>query len=80
MKLWMAVRGRGITDPSPDAFLMPDDWLYAAMLSAWIALVAVVTYVLLGWASAAALLVVAALSALGMVAIQSRSSRRQNRA
>jgi hypothetical protein len=79
MKWWMAVRGRVITDPSPSAFLMPDDWLYAAMLSAWIALVAVVTYLLLGWASAAALIIVAGLSAIGMVALQSRSPRRHGR-
>ena len=78
MRWWLA-----LLDPvahlHPSFFLMPDDWLYAALLTAWIVLVAVVTYLLLGWASAAALIAVVGLFGLGTVAIQSRQSRRPDR-
>jgi hypothetical protein len=75
---WLAVRDP-VAHLHPSFFLMPDDWLYTAMLSAWVVLVAVVTYLLLGWGSAAALLGVAGLFAAGTVAVQSRQPRRPNR-
>ena len=55
--------------------LKPDDLLFVAMLAAWVVLVDIVTYLLLGWASAAALIIVAGLFGIGTVAIQSRLPR-----
>ena len=75
MRWWLALRDP-VAHLHPSFFLMPDDWLYTAMLTAWVALVAAVTYLLLGWASAAALIVVAGLLGLGTVAVQSRTPRR----
>jgi hypothetical protein len=44
-----------------------------------VALVAVVTYILLGWASAAALITVAGLFGIGTVAVQARRPREPRR-
>jgi hypothetical protein len=60
-------------------YLKPDDRLYVAMLTAWIALVAVVTYLLLGWAAAGVLVSVAGLFGLGGLAFQSRQHGRARR-
>ncbi len=78
VRWWRAVRDP-IAHLHPSFFLMPDDWLYTALLTAWVSLVAAVTYLLLGWASAAALLTVAGLVGLGTVALQSRPPRRPDR-
>jgi len=79
MKWWQAVRDP-VTNLHPSFFLLPDDWLYTAMLTAWIVLVTAVTYLLLGWASAAALIGVACLFGIGAVAIQIRPPRRRREA
>jgi hypothetical protein len=75
--------GAAIRDASiakhPSLSLKPDDLLFVAMLTAWVVLVAIVTYLLLGWASAAALITVAGLFGIGTVALQSRPPRRPNR-
>ena len=78
MRWWLALRDP-VAHLHPSFFLMPDDWLYAGLLTAWVVLVAVVTYLLLGWASAAALIAVVGLVGLGTVAIQSRQPRRPDR-
>lgn len=73
-----AVRGAS-TAHHPALSLKPDDLLFVAMLAAWVVLVDIVTYLLLGWASAAALITVACLFGIGTVAIQSRQPRRPDR-
>ena len=78
MRWWLVLRD-AVAHLHPSFFLMPDDWLYTVMLTAWVLLVAVVTYLLLGWASAAALIAVAGLLGIGTVAIQSRPPRRPDR-
>jgi membrane associated rhomboid family serine protease len=60
--------------------LKPDDRLFVAMLTAWIVLLAVVTYLLLGWESAGVLIVVAGLFGFATIAAQSRRHRGQDRA
>jgi hypothetical protein len=59
--------------------LQPDDRLFVAMLTAWVVLVAIVTYLLLGWASAGAIITVAGLFAIGTIAVHSKQHRRQDR-
>ena len=55
----------------------PDDRLYVAMLTAWVVLVAVVTYLLLGWA-AAGIIILTALFGFAALALQSRQHDRQH--
>jgi hypothetical protein len=55
---------------------LPDDRLYVALLMTWVTLVAVVTYLLLGWVAAGVLISVAGLVALGALALQSRQHDR----
>jgi hypothetical protein len=78
MKWWMAVRDAVLANPH-GLSLQPDDCLFIAMLTAWVILVTVVTYLLLGWESAGALIGVAGLFAIGTIAVQSRPHRRQDR-
>jgi hypothetical protein len=59
--------------------LQPDDRLFVAMLTAWVILVAIVAFLLLGWESAGAIIIVAGLLGMGTVAVQSRQHRRQER-
>ena len=73
-----AIRGASMAN-RPGLSLKPDDLLFVAMLAAWVVLVDIVTYLLLGWASAAALIIVAGLFGIGTVAIQSRLPRRPDR-
>ena len=47
MRWWLVLRDP-VAHLHPSFFLMPDDWLYTVMLTAWVLLVAVVTYLLLG--------------------------------
>jgi hypothetical protein len=70
--LWEAWRRHGLS-------LEPDDRLFVAMLTAWVTLVAIVTYLLLGWESAAAIITVAGLFGIGTIAVQLRQHRRQER-
>jgi hypothetical protein len=58
---------------------LPDDRLFVAMLTAWVAFLAVVTYLLLGWVSAGVVIIVAGLFGIAMNAAQSRQGRRQDR-
>jgi hypothetical protein len=67
---WMANR-HGVA-------LQPDDRLFVAMLTAWVILVAIVTYLLLGWESAGAVIAVAGFFGIGTIAVQSRPHRRQH--
>ena len=55
--------------------LKHDDLLFVALLAAWIVLVAVVSYLLLGWTGAGAVITVASLCGMGLVAVQSRPHR-----
>jgi hypothetical protein len=59
--------------------LQPDDLLFVAKLTAWVVLVAIVTYFLLGWESAAALIGVAGLFGIGTITVQCGPHRRQDR-
>ena len=79
MTRWPVVREPLIAQLNLRSLLMPDDWSYAGMLTAWIVLVTVATYLLRGWASAAAFITVAGLFGLGTLAIQSRPPRRPER-
>jgi membrane associated rhomboid family serine protease len=69
MKWWMAAR---------DALQhsLPDDRLFVAMLTAWVVLLACVTYLLLGWESAGVLIAVAGLFGTATIATQSQPHRR----
>jgi hypothetical protein len=58
------------------SFPKPDDGLFVAMLTAWVVLLAVVTYLFLGWESAGVLIIVAVLFAIATIAAQSRRHRR----
>jgi hypothetical protein len=51
---------------------LPDDRLFVAVLASWVLFVALVTYVLLGWLGAGAILAVGALAGIGTIAIGSR--------
>jgi hypothetical protein len=57
--------------------LKPDDRLFVAMLTAWIVLLAVVTYLLLAWESAGVLITVA--GPFGFATIAAQSSREPRR-
>jgi hypothetical protein len=52
MKWWTAGWDALMANRRHRFSLMPDDALYVAMLAAWVAMLAIVTYLLLGWASA----------------------------
>jgi hypothetical protein len=60
--------------------LKPDDLLFVALLGAWVLVVAITAYLLLGWAGAGAVITVAGLFGMGMIAAQSRDHRPQERA
>jgi hypothetical protein len=55
--------------------LKHDDFLFVVLLAAWILLVAVVSYLLLGWIGAGAVITVATLCGMGLIAVQSRPRR-----
>jgi hypothetical protein len=61
----------------PGLSLKPDDGWFVALLTAWVACLVAVTYLLLGWQSAGVLLTVACLFGIATIAIQSRQARRQ---
>ena len=61
-----------------DAFKL-DDRLFVALLTAWVVVLALATYLLLGWESAGVLITVAGLFAIATIAAQSRPHRRQDR-
>ena len=67
-----------LTANHPGLSLKPDDLLFVIILTAWVVLVAIVTYVLLGWACAGAVITVAGLYGIGTIAVQSRQHRRQD--
>ena len=62
--------------PQADFSLKPDDLMFVAMLTAWVLIVALVSYLLLGWAGAGAVVSAASLYAAAMIAVQSREVRR----
>jgi hypothetical protein len=74
---WVAERHR-VTARRPSLALRPDDRLYVAMLAAWVLLVTVVGYVLLGWAGAGAILAGAMLVGIVTIVVQSRERARSN--
>ena len=55
---------------------LPDDRLFVALLTAWVVLLALVTYVLLGWESAGVLTTVVGVFIIATIAVQSRPRRR----
>jgi hypothetical protein len=57
---------------------LPDDRLFVALLTTWVALLVVATYLLLGWESAGVLITVAGAAGIATVAFQSRQHDRQN--
>jgi hypothetical protein len=61
-----------------DAFQhsLPDDRSFLALLTAWVGVVAITTFLLLGWESAAGLIIVVGLSGNATIAAQSRRHRR----
>jgi hypothetical protein len=75
MKRNLAVRGVVMTH-HPGLSLKPDDLLFVAMLTAWVLIVALVAYLLLGWVGAAGVISAASLFSAGMIAAQSRQHRR----
>jgi hypothetical protein len=72
MKWWM---------DASDAFhhCLPDDRVFVAVLTSWVVVLALVTYLLLGWVSAGVLITVAAVFVIATIAAQSRQHRRQDR-
>ena len=58
---------------------LPDDRLFVALLTTWVVLLAVVTYLLLGWESAGVLITIAGVVGITTIAAQSRPHRRQGR-
>ena len=75
VKAWTALRTAG-TAHHPALSLKPDDLMFVAMLTAWVLIVALVSYLLLGWAGAGAVVSAASLYAAAMIAVQSREVRR----
>ena len=73
---WKALRDAG-TLHHPALSLKPDDLMFVAMLTAWVTIVAIVAYLLLGLIGAGAVMAAASLFAAGMIAVQSRDLRRQ---
>jgi hypothetical protein len=57
---------------------LPDDRLFVALLTTWVAVLTVVTYLLLGWASAGVLIAIAGIVGIATVAFQSSAPYRQN--
>jgi hypothetical protein len=57
---------------------LPDDRLFVALLTAWVVVLAVVTYLLLGWESAGVLIAIAGIVGIATVAFQSGEHYRQN--
>jgi hypothetical protein len=57
---------------------LPDDRLFVALLTTWVAVLAVVTYLLLGWASAGVLIAIAGIVGTATVAFHSSAPYRQN--
>ena len=71
---------QGILMPHhPSLSLKPDDLLFVAMLAAWVLVVAIVAYLLLGWVGAGTVMAAASLFVAGMIAAQSRELRRHGR-
>jgi hypothetical protein len=72
MRWWRAAR---------DAFdhCLPDDRLFLALLTAWVGVVALVTYLLLGWVSAGVLIAVVGLSGTATIAAQSTRQHQRPR-
>ena len=71
MRWWAAVRAPLIAHLHPRFYLMPDDGLFVGMLTAWVSFVAIVTYLLLGWACAGALVTVMGLVGMGAMMVDS---------
>jgi hypothetical protein len=59
--------------------LAPDDGLFVAMLATWVLFVALVSFVLLGWAGGASVLGAGGLVGVVTVAVQSRGGHRSDR-
>ena len=60
----------------PTFSLKPDDLMFVVLLTAWVMIVAIVAYLLLGLIGAAVVMAAASLFAAGMIAVQSREFRR----
>ena len=59
--------------------VFPDDRFFVALLTLWVALLAVVTYLLLGLASAGVLITVGGLCVIVTIAVEARQRRRHDR-
>ena len=61
-----------------DAFQhsLPDDRAFLALLTAWVGVVAIATFLLLGWESAGGLIIAVGLAGNATIAAQSRRHRR----
>ena len=58
---------------------LPDDRLFVALLTTWVVVLTVVTYLLLGWASAGVLIAIAGVVGIATVAFHSSAHyHRQN--
>jgi hypothetical protein len=57
---------------------LPDDRMFIALLTTWVGLLAVTTYLLLGWAIAGVLIAIAGVMGIGTVAFQSSQHHRQD--
>jgi hypothetical protein len=54
---------------------LPDDRMFLIVVTAWVALLAVASYVLLGWQGAGTIMAIAGLFGVGAVVVQLRQHR-----
>jgi uncharacterized membrane protein YccC len=75
---WVWIVRRCTKVRSVMAHSLPDDRLFIALLTTWVGLLAVATYLLLGWASAGLLVVILGVMGIGTIAFQTRHPHRQD--